>query len=225
MPEDARAARVDHPFPATHLAPMRRHLVVFIILAAASSRAEAQVDYYARLGISGSTRLVRDVIFQPIVTTPGLAPTLFLGFTIPLAPRYNIGVEGGVARGSLAGATEDASGQSGDDVDLGGLTTLTGIANLEGPVAPHLRWRFGVGAIRYSPGESAGAFGGGGATRWLVGGGLDFRRGALESWDLMLSARYDFHRFTTDELRARGFTRNQAVQRGSLSIGLARRQS
>jgi hypothetical protein len=44
----------------------------------------------------------------------------------------------------------------------------------------------------------------------------------LNGWDLMLSLRYDFHRFTTDELKARGFTGGQSVQRVSASVGLAR---
>jgi len=38
----------------------------------------------------------------------------------------------------------------------------------------------------------------------------------------MVSLRYDFHRFSTDQLDARGFTGSQGVQRVSLSLGLAR---
>jgi hypothetical protein len=38
----------------------------------------------------------------------------------------------------------------------------------------------------------------------------------------MASARYDFHRFTTDELERRGFAQAQGVSRISLSVGLAR---
>lgn len=202
---------------------MPRHLAVFAVLAALSSRAEAQVDYYARLGATGSTALVRDVLFTPIETKPGIAPGLFAGISIPLAPDYSIGVEGAASHGSMSGTSDDPAGEPNESVDLGGLTTLTALATLEGRVAAHLRWRAGAGLIRYEPGESEGAFARGGTTRWLVGGGLDYRAPALASWDVMLSARYDFHRFTTPELRARGFTRTQGVQRGSLSIGLARR--
>jgi hypothetical protein len=39
---------------------------------------------------------------------------------------------------------------------------------------------------------------------------------------LLVSARYDFHRFTTDELKLRGFSQAQSVNRVSLSVGLAR---
>ena len=38
----------------------------------------------------------------------------------------------------------------------------------------------------------------------------------------MASLRYDFHRFTTDELQARGFSQSQGVQRVSATVGLAR---
>jgi hypothetical protein len=38
----------------------------------------------------------------------------------------------------------------------------------------------------------------------------------------MASLRYDIHRFTTEELQARGFGQNQGVQRVSASVGLAR---
>jgi len=44
----------------------------------------------------------------------------------------------------------------------------------------------------------------------------------MPKWDLMVSARYDFHRFTTDELERRGFSQAQSVSRISLSVGLAR---
>jgi hypothetical protein len=44
----------------------------------------------------------------------------------------------------------------------------------------------------------------------------------MTKWDLMASARYDYHRFTTDELERRGFSQTQPVSRISLSVGLAR---
>ena len=44
----------------------------------------------------------------------------------------------------------------------------------------------------------------------------------MTKWDLMVSARYDLHRFTTEELEQRGFSQAQGVSRVSLSVGLAR---
>lgn len=193
--------------------------LLLVLLAAMAPRAHAQIDYFARIGATGSTRLVRDVLFQEISTKVGIAPTFFAGLSLPIAARYRAGLEGAIARGSLSGDGSDGD----DDADLGGLTTLSGMANLEGPLAvPPLRWRVAIGLVHYLPGEELGAFAQGGTTRYLVGAGVDYRRPSFGSWDLMVSARYDFHRFTTEELRARGFTQSQSVQRASLSLGLAR---
>jgi hypothetical protein len=194
-------------------------LLPLLLLAATAPSAHAQIDYFARLGITGSTRLVRDVLFQEISTEIGMAPTLFAGMSLPLAERYRAGLEGSAARGSLSGAPADA----GEESDLGGITTLSLLANLEGPLfLPPLRWRVGVGLVHYLPGEELGAFAEGGTTRYLVGAGADYRRRSFGSWDLMISARYDLHRFTTQALSDRGFTQSQSVQRASLSLGLAR---
>jgi hypothetical protein len=38
----------------------------------------------------------------------------------------------------------------------------------------------------------------------------------------MTGLRYDYHQFTTAELKARGFAQSQQVSRIALSIGLAR---
>lgn len=202
--------------PRRRAAPL---LLLLLLLAALAPRAHAQIDYFARIGVTGSTRLVRDVLFQEISTKVGIAPTLFAGLSLPIAARYRAGLEGAIARGSLSGDRSD----SGEDADLGGLTTLSAMANLEGPLAVRpLRWRVAIGLVHYLPGEELGAFAQGGTTRYLVGAGVDYRRASFGSWDLMVSARYDFHRFTTEELRARGFTQSQSVQRASLSLGLAR---
>jgi|SRR5687768_5083768 len=178
---------------------------------------EAQLDYYARVGLTGSSHLVQDFIFQPISTTPGIAPTLVGGLSMPLAPRYGVGIEGTYTTGGLSAATEAGD----EDIDLGNVSTLSALANVDGPLGPGFRWRVGVGIISYR-GEDAGLFAGGGTLRWLVGGGLDYRFAAFSSWDIMVSGRYDMNRFTTDELRSRGFTRTQSVHRGGLTLGLAR---
>ena len=162
-------------------------------------------------------RLVEDFIFQPIRTTPGIAPTLVAGLSVPLAPRYSVGLEAAYATGGLSAKTEDGN----QDIDLGNVSTLSALANIDGPISTALRWRIGVGIINYS-GEDAGLFAGGGTLRWLVGGGVDYRFPAFSSWDVMVSGRYDLNRFTTDELRDRGFTRTQSVHRGGLTVGLAR---
>ena len=192
--------------------------LVLLLLVAVAAPAHAQLDYYGRIGATGSSALVRDVLFEPFETSQGIAPTLVAGISIPVGTENRLGLEGSLVSGSLRASSESGGG----DVDLGRLTTLSALANAEGTVAGPFRWRIGIGLIKYLPGEKAGLFRQGGPLRYFVGGGFDFRRPTFGRWDLMISARYDFHRFTTEELRDRGFTQAQVVQRGSLTFGLAR---
>ena len=184
---------------------------------AVASPAAAQIGYHARVGVVRASRLTQDVIAEDVVAKPGVAPAVMLGATLPLAPRYSLGIEAGYARASLTAGYDD-----GRSTDLGGLGMGSVMVELDGPVSGPVRWRGGLGLLRYLPADELGMFARGGATRYLVGGGADFRRPAFSGWDLMISARYDFHRFTTDELVARGFGGAQAVHRVSLSAGLAR---
>jgi hypothetical protein len=176
----------------------------------------AQTDYYARLGVTYATSLLRDVIFREIHVRQSVAPTLVLGASLPITLVYRAGLE----------ATLTSSGYHSTDgvteTDLGTLRTGTALLNLEGPVWQRARWRAGVGLIRYFPAEDSGIFVRGGTTRFLAGAGLDYRPPLSTRWELMVSLRYDFHRFTTDELTARGFTGHQGVQRISASVGIAR---
>ncbi|HEX6644460.1 MAG TPA: hypothetical protein VF037_07275 [Gemmatimonadales bacterium] len=194
--------------------------LLLLLLASLPASAQAQLDYYARLGLTGSSALVRDVLFQPYETKQGISPTLVAGFSIPVGTDNRLGIEGQLTSGPLRAETSGEGGSS--DADLGRLTTFSALANAEGTVSGPVRWRIGIGLIKYLPSEEAGLFAQGGPLRYFVGGGLDFRRPAFPGWDLMVSARYDFHRFTTEELRDRGFTQAQGVQRGSLTAGLAR---
>jgi hypothetical protein len=195
---------------------MRALLALAVMIAGPVSILRAQTDYYGRLGLTFTTDLVRDVIFQEIRTRPSLAPTLALGASLPIAPRYRVGLEAGLTSSGF----HSTSGSS--ETDLGTLRTGSVLLGLEGPVAWVMSWRAGLGLLRYWPTEDSGIFLQGGSTRFLAGAGLDIRPRLMAAWDLMLSARYDFHRFTTDELRLRGFSGTQGVQRISVSIGLAR---
>src|SRR5947208_188515 len=79
-----------------------------------------------------------------------------------------------------------------------------------------------LGAIHYWPADKQGIFLLGGTTRFLAGAGLDYRQAVLRGWDLMGSLGYEFHRFSTEELRVVGFSQTQSVNRFALSVGLAR---
>jgi hypothetical protein len=196
---------------------MRGAVAVLIILTTAGvSVAEGQADFYARLGLTGATKLLKDDILQPIEVRQGLAPTLALGISFPFTALYGVGLEGSVTSSGFH------STESGSRTDLGTLRTGSIMLGLDGPVLPRLRWRAGAGLLRYWPAEKQGIFLQGGSTRFLVGAGLDYRHPVSPKWELMMSLRYDFHRFTTNELVARGFGGTQGVQRLSASVGLAR---
>jgi hypothetical protein len=176
-----------------------------------------QADYYARLGLTFATRLLTDnIVQQEITTRQSLAPSLVVGASLPFASGYNAGLEVTLASGGYH-ATE-----GGQDTDLGTLRTGSVLLGLGGPIRRRVDWHAGAGLIRYWPAEQSGIFLRGGTTRFLAGAGLDYRPPLLANWDLMVSLRYDFHRFTTGEVEARRFTGSQGVQRISASIGLAR---
>jgi hypothetical protein len=197
---------------------MRRSILILAALCATSITAlHGQTDYYARLGAIGASNLLRDVIVDEITVRQSVAPMLALGASLPVGPRgYRVGVEGTLASGKYH------SRESDENADLGTLRTISLLVNAEGPLPAGLRWRLGVGGIKYWPSDDEGIFQQGGPIRFLMGGGVDYRRPLLASWDFMTSARYDFHRFTTDQLDDRGFSQTQGVSRVSLSVGLAR---
>lgn len=195
---------------------MRKPLLVALILVGGASGLSAQTSYYARLGVTGASKLVTDDIIQPINTRQSLAPTLFAGVNLPVGGVYQIGLEGALGTGSFH------ADQKGTRYDLGTLRTASATAQLVGPLLPGLQWRAGLGVLKYLPSDDTGIFAQGGPLAVIFGAGADYRRPALRHWDLMLSARYDYHRFTTDELQARGFANTRGVHRVSLSIGLAR---
>lgn len=197
---------------------MRPTAVLTLLLTAGAPAAlTAQVDYYARVGVTWASDLLTDRIINDISVGQALAPTLALGAALPIAPRYRAGLEATLISGGF-----DARESGTADADLGTLRAGSLLLGLDGPVAERLRWRAGVGLLRYWPSQDTGMFARGGATRFLVGAGADYRVPVLTHWDLMASARWDFHRFTTEELRARGFGSTQGVQRVSVTVGLAR---
>jgi hypothetical protein len=211
------APRVDPFAEALHFAPMLRSaLIPALLLAAGPGSLRAQTDYYARVGVVGATTLVRDVLATAITVRQSIAPMAAFGVAMPISPGYHAGVEATVASGGF-----DAE-QGGSETDLGTIRTGSVLVGLDGPIDKNVRWRVGLGGLLYWPSEESGIFLQGGTVRFLAGAGADWRRPVLPTWDLMVSARYDFHRFTTEELERRGFSNAQAVSRISLSVGLAR---
>jgi hypothetical protein len=195
---------------------LRPILIPALLLAAGPGALHAQTDYYARLGAVWAGTLVRDVLGTEISVRQAIAPMAALGASLPISPGYRAGIEATVASGGF-----DAE-QDGSETDLGTVRTGSLLVGLDGPIRQSLRWNVRMGGLFYRPSEESGIFLQGGPIRFLVGAGADWRRPVIPRWDLMVSARYDFHRFTTDELKRRGFSHAQGVNRISLSVGLAR---
>jgi hypothetical protein len=195
---------------------LRPILIPALLLAAGPGALDAQTDYYARVGVVGASTLVRDVLATEITVRQTIAPMVAIGASMPISPGYRAGIEATVASGGF-----DAE-QDGGETDLGTLRSGSVLVGLDGPIWKSVRWRVGLGGLLYWPSEDSGIFLQGGPIRFLAGAGADWREPVMPSWDLMVSARYDFHRFTTDELETRGFSQAQGVSRISLSVGLAR---
>ena len=191
-------------------------LLPALLLAAGTGALHAQTDYYARAGAQWASTLVRDVLVTEVTVQQSIAPIVALGASMPISPGYRAGLEATVSSGGYAAE------QDGAETDLGTLRTASVLLNLEGPVWRMIRWRAGLGGLYYWPSEERGVFLQGGQVRFLAGAGADWRSPVLSSWDLLVSARYDIHRFTTDELERRGFSQAQGVSRVSLSVGLAK---
>jgi hypothetical protein len=191
-------------------------LIPALLLAAGAGPLHAQMDYYARAGGMWASTLVRDVLVTEVTVQQSIAPMIALGAGMPISPGYRAGVEATFASGGYSAE------QDGADTDLGTLRTASLLLGLDGPVVQSLRWRVGLGGIFYLPSEDQGIFLEGGPIRFVAGAGADWRHPVMSRWDLMVSARYDVHRFTTDELEQRGFSQAQSVNRVSLSVGLAR---
>ena len=187
-----------------------------LMLAAGTGALHAQTDYYARAGAIWASTLVRDVLVTEVTVQQSIAPMVALGAGLPISPGYRAGLEATLASGGYS------SEQDGGETDLGTLRTASLMLGLDGPIVQDLRWRVGLGGLFYWPPEDSGIFLEGGPIRFVAGAGADWRHPVMTKWDLMVSARYDVHRFTTDQLEQRGFSQAQGVSRVSLSVGLAR---
>ncbi len=189
---------------------------LLLLLLALPAGLEAQAHYTARIGATWTSTLVEDEIHtgDPISLAAGIAPTLFLGADLPLTPKNRIGLELALARSDAE--VEDA----GTTTTLTSLTTATITVGLDGAVREPLRWRAAFGAVKYLPGEDTGVFRTGGPWRWVAGAGLDWSRPLNRRFSLIAGLRYDYHRFTTDALRAQGFANPEAVHRVAVTVGV-----
>ncbi len=202
---------------------MRTRLLPALALAtlATAPAGAQQPDLHLRVGATYASTLLTDQVgvTSQVETRQKLAPTIAAAAGLPVGRDYGARLELALGRGDYEAR------EGGTTTSLGTLTTFTGVLGLNGPVWKRLRWHAGVGLVKYLPSDDTGIFLQGGPWRALASGGLDWREPALRGWDLEVSARGDFHRFSTAELRARDFGGTQGVGRITLTVGLARRGS
>lgn len=189
-------------------------LVPVTLLLAPALGAQAFVRVAA--GATGSSDFAKDFIVHPVAARQSVAPTGAVAVGWQLANGYRVAVEGRYARGTWE-VEDDATTD-----DLGGLATLALALVADGPIGDALRWEAAVGKLRYLPEEEVGLFARGGPSRWMLGGGVSWRRPAGRRLDLVVGARYEFHGFSTAALEAADYSRSQTVHRVGLTLGLER---
>lgn len=181
-----------------------------------AATAAAQVRVTALAGVTGSSALVNDQIFEDIELKPALAPTFLLSASLPVASKLRLSLDLGYGSSSA-----DLS-ESGEDAgDLGSIGVLTAAAALEGPLVSRLSWRLSLGVLQYFPSDETGVFRDGVPVAGLFGAGLDWRQPLSDRWTGVAGIRYDLHLFTTPALESAGFSGSQQVSRVGLAIGAA----
>jgi hypothetical protein len=192
----------------------------FVLLTAllAAAPAPAQISARVGAGVTAAGALVSEaILYDDVVSlTTGIAPTLAVGITYPIAPRYRLVLDGRLASASLR-STDNAG-----ERDLGSLRTLAVSVVAEGPLPLGLRFQAGGGFIRYSPSEPRGAFADGSPTKPMVTAGISWVRAIRPGLDLHLGGRWDMHEFTTTTLQARGWSLAQRVHRVGLTASIER---
>lgn len=173
-----------------------------------------QARYSAAFGVTGGTKLVTDRVFQKIDVTQALAPTITLGASLPVSARERAGLEVALGLGKTRIA---ATGFP--TVDGPKFRTLSITGGVEGPLFGPLHYRGGAGVMKYLP-DKTGIFARGGPTLLLLGGGIDYHLPMHGAFGLVARLRYDYQRFSTDQLSGLGFGRTQDVHRLGFGLGI-----
>jgi hypothetical protein len=192
---------------------MRLLLTVLALGAITPGSLLAQTRYSLGFGLTAGTKLAEDRIFQDITVAQRPAPTFTLGLSTPVSAKERGSLEVSLGFGQTRIKEEGEADADGPDFKTLGLNL-----GVDGPVIGPLRYRIGAGLIKYMP-DKEGFFRQGGPLLLSLGIGADapiYRRGNI---GLVARLRYDYQRFSTDELRSAGFSRTQDVHR--VGLGLA----
>lgn len=192
---------------------MRLFLAALALAAIAPVPLAAQTRYSFGVGLTGGTKLLEDRIFEDITVNQKPAPTFTLGVSTSVSAKERAGVE--LALGLGQSEIKEAGQPTIDGPDFKTVGLSVGV---DGPIVKMLRYRIGAGLLKYFPDKEA-FFRQGGPLLLTLALGADvpvYRAGAL---GFVGRVRYDYQRFSTDELRTAGFARTQDVHR--VGVGLA----
>lgn len=187
-----------------------------VLLLGPPAPGSAQVRLAALVGVTGSSSLVTDQIFELIEVKPALAPTFLVSASIPVATRLRASLD--LSYGSSTADLVEGGQTTGN---LGSLGVLTAAAALSGPLVSRLAWRVSLGVLKYLPSDDTGVFRDGVPAAALFGAGLDWRQPFAERWAGVVGVHYDLHLFSTPALEAGGFSGSQQVSRVGLALGAA----
>lgn len=193
---------------------MRILLTALALAAIAPATLAGQTRYSFGFGLTGGTKLVEDRIFNDITVEQRPAPTFTLGVSTPVSEKERGSVE--LALG-FARTRVKESGQP--DADGPDFRTLGLSVGVDGPVYKPVRYRIGAGLVKYLP-DKEGFFRQGGPLLLTLSLGADAPIYRTKTLGLVARARYDYQRFSTDELRTAGFSRTQDVHRVGLSLAV-----
>jgi hypothetical protein len=192
-----------------------RLLTTTLALAALLPAALAgQARYSASFGLTGGTKLAKDRIFQDIQVSQQLAPTVTLGASLPVSPRERAGLEI-----SLGFGKTQVKESGFPTVDGPSYKTLGFTAGVDGPLLGPLRYRFGAGLVKYLASRE-GIFRQGAPLLLTLTLGSDYHIYTAGKVGVAARLRYDYQRFSTDELRSVGFARTQDVHRVGLGLAI-----
>lgn len=192
---------------------MRLPLAVLALAAMAPGVLTAQTRYSLGVGATAGTKLVSDRIFQDISVEQKVSPTITLGISTAVSSKERGSVELSLGLGKTRIKEEGRAEADGPDFKTLGLSL-----GVDGPMFKPLRYRIGAGLIKYMP-DKEGFFRQGGPLLLTLGLGADAPLYSTGSIGLVARLRYDYQRFSTDELRTAGFARTQDVHR--VGLGLA----
>ena len=201
-------------FPRRQLA-----LLIALPLTLLPARGAAQVAWSGRLGALWTSTMVTDQIAgSTIELRPAVQPALVLEASTPIPGRSRLDASAQlqVTTGTLT------SHEGGTNTDVAGMRTLAFTLGVAGDLLPGVRLRAGAGVVSYATSEDASVFQRGAPMRPMGAAELGYRRHLRGPWWLSTAVQYDFHPFTTEQLRSRGYTGSQAVHRVGITVGVGR---